>query len=127
MGKTSKDKRDIYYRKAKEVGFRARSAFKLLQIDDEYNIFRGVTHVVDLCAGYPILARFRLNFKVLTIFFRVCVILHSSRLMVTGNDCIYVSRDSIVCLIINLAESLLLECRSSRASCTTPLRKLRRQ
>lgn len=39
MGKTSKDKRDIYYRKAKESGFRARSAFKLLQIDDEYDIF----------------------------------------------------------------------------------------
>ena len=31
---------DIYYRKAKEVGFRARSAFKLLQIDEEYDIFK---------------------------------------------------------------------------------------
>mmetsp|Transcript_30749 Transcript_30749/g.51448 ORF Transcript_30749/g.51448 Transcript_30749/m.51448 type:complete len:345 (-) Transcript_30749:42-1076(-) len=51
MGKTSKDKRDIYYRKAKEVGFRARSAFKLMQIDDEYNLFDGVTKVVDLCAA----------------------------------------------------------------------------
>lgn len=51
MGKTSKDKRDIYYRKAKEVGFRARSAFKLMQIDDEYNLFEGVTKVVDLCAA----------------------------------------------------------------------------
>jgi tRNA (cytidine32/guanosine34-2'-O)-methyltransferase len=51
MGKTSKDKRDIYYRKAKEVGFRARSAFKLMQIDDEYNIFEGVSKVVDLCAA----------------------------------------------------------------------------
>jgi len=51
MGKSSKDKRDIYYRKAKEVGFRARSAFKLLQIDEEYNIFQGVERVVDLCAA----------------------------------------------------------------------------
>jgi tRNA (cytidine32/guanosine34-2'-O)-methyltransferase len=51
MGKTSKDKRDIYYRKAKEVGFRARSAFKLLQIDEEYNLFEGVHRVVDLCAA----------------------------------------------------------------------------
>ena len=51
MGKTSKDKRDIYYRKAKEIGFRARSAFKLLQIDDVYNIFEGVSRVVDLCAA----------------------------------------------------------------------------
>jgi tRNA (cytidine32/guanosine34-2'-O)-methyltransferase len=33
MGKTSKDKRDIYYRKAKEEGYRARSAYKLLQVD----------------------------------------------------------------------------------------------
>lgn len=42
MGKTSKDKRDIYYRKAKEEGWRARSAFKLLQIDEEFNIFDGL-------------------------------------------------------------------------------------
>jgi hypothetical protein len=42
MGKTSKDKRDIYYRKAKEEGWRARSAFKLLQIDEEFNIFHGL-------------------------------------------------------------------------------------
>ena len=41
MGKSSKDKRDIYYRLAKEQGWRARSAFKLLQIDEEFNIFEG--------------------------------------------------------------------------------------
>lgn len=41
MGRASKDKRDIYYRKAKEEGWRARSAFKLLQIDDAFNIFEG--------------------------------------------------------------------------------------
>ena len=51
MGRSSKDKRDIYYRKAKEVGFRARSAFKLLQINDEYNLFKDVRRVVDLCAA----------------------------------------------------------------------------
>lgn len=52
MGKTSKDKRDIYYRKAKEYGFRARSAFKLLQIDEEYNFFSSdVKRVIDLCAA----------------------------------------------------------------------------
>ncbi|KAJ3672541.1 hypothetical protein LUZ60_007262 [Juncus effusus] len=51
MGKASKDKRDIYYRKAKEEGWRARSAFKLLQIDEEFNIFHGVKRVVDLCAA----------------------------------------------------------------------------
>jgi len=52
MGKLSKDRRDIYYRKAKELGFRARSAFKLLQIDEEFNLFRpGVRRCVDLCAA----------------------------------------------------------------------------
>ncbi|KAG1365859.1 putative sulfoquinovosyl transferase SQD2 [Cocos nucifera] len=51
MGRASKDKRDIYYRKAKEEGWRARSAFKLLQIDEEFNIFQGVKRVVDLCAA----------------------------------------------------------------------------
>lgn len=51
MGKSSKDKRDIYYRLAKEQGWRARSAFKLMQIDEQFNIFEGVTRVVDLCAA----------------------------------------------------------------------------
>jgi tRNA (cytidine32/guanosine34-2'-O)-methyltransferase len=51
MGRASKDKRDIYYRKAKEEGYRARSAYKLLQIDEEFHIFAGVTRAVDLCAA----------------------------------------------------------------------------
>ncbi|CAJ0963793.1 unnamed protein product, partial [Mesorhabditis belari] len=51
MGKTSKDKRDIYYRLAKAEGWRARSAFKLMQIDDEFKILSGVTKAVDLCAA----------------------------------------------------------------------------
>ena len=51
MGKSSKDKRDAYYRLAKEEGWRARSAYKLLQLDEEFNLFSGVTRVVDLCAA----------------------------------------------------------------------------
>lgn len=51
MGRSSKDKRDVYYRRAKEEGWRARSAYKLLQINDDYDIFTGVTRVVDLCAA----------------------------------------------------------------------------
>jgi tRNA (cytidine32/guanosine34-2'-O)-methyltransferase len=51
MGRTSKDKRDIYYRRAKEEGFRARSAFKLLQLDEEFDLFEGVERAVDLCAA----------------------------------------------------------------------------
>lgn len=41
MGKTSKDKRDIYYRHAKSEGYRARSAFKLIQIDEKFDILEG--------------------------------------------------------------------------------------
>eukprot|EP00347_Sterkiella_histriomuscorum_P009021 403342831 len=44
-------KTDIYYRKAKEEGYRARSAYKLLQIDDEFKIFQDVVRAVDLCAA----------------------------------------------------------------------------
>ena len=52
MGKSTKDKRDIYYRLAKEQGLRARSAFKLLQINSEFNILNdNVKRVVDLCAA----------------------------------------------------------------------------
>ncbi|TWU75082.1 hypothetical protein ED733_006818 [Metarhizium rileyi] len=70
MGKSSKDKRDAYYRLAKEQGWRARSAFKLLQLDEglafltlpkkrrwhkltsaEFNLFANVSRVVDLCAA----------------------------------------------------------------------------
>ncbi|KAG5984598.1 hypothetical protein E4U43_006165 [Claviceps pusilla] len=51
MGKSSKDKRDAYYRLAKEQGWRARSAFKLLQLDEEFNLFAHVSRVVDLCAA----------------------------------------------------------------------------
>ncbi|KAJ3270435.1 putative tRNA (cytidine(32)/guanosine(34)-2'-O)-methyltransferase [Terramyces sp. JEL0728] len=51
MGKSSKDKRDIYYRLAKEQGYRARSAYKLLQINQEFDLFTGVKNIVDLCAA----------------------------------------------------------------------------
>lgn len=56
MGKSSKDKRDAYYRLAKEQNWRARSAFKLIQIDEQFDLFEyenpdRVTRVVDLCAA----------------------------------------------------------------------------
>ena len=51
MGKSSKDKRDAYYRLAKEQNWRARSAFKLIQIDEEFDLFAGCTRCVDLCAA----------------------------------------------------------------------------
>lgn len=55
MGKSSKDKRDIFYRKAKEEGWRARSAYKLLQIDEAFDIFSGehaVAEHADLVLGH---------------------------------------------------------------------------
>ncbi|KIV91850.1 hypothetical protein PV10_06343 [Exophiala mesophila] len=56
MGKSSKDKRDAYYRLAKEQNWRARSAFKLIQIDEQFDLFSFAdpskcTRVVDLCAA----------------------------------------------------------------------------
>eukprot|EP00056_Hartaetosiga_gracilis_P005498 m.85331 g.85331 ORF g.85331 m.85331 type:complete len:319 (+) comp12189_c0_seq1:13-969(+) len=51
MGRCSKDRRDIYYRLAKEQRWRARSAFKLLQLDEQFDLFTGVKKVVDLCAA----------------------------------------------------------------------------
>ena len=56
MGKSSKDKRDAYYRLAKEQNWRARSAFKLIQLDEQFDLFsyaepEKCTRVVDLCAA----------------------------------------------------------------------------
>lgn len=51
MGKSSRDKRDIYYRLAKEEGFRARSAYKLLQIDQEFHILKGTTFLELVALG----------------------------------------------------------------------------
>lgn len=42
---------DTCRRKAKEEGWRARSAFKLLQLNDQFQLFKGVNRVVDLCAA----------------------------------------------------------------------------
>jgi cell division protein FtsJ len=46
-----KDHTDSYYRKAKVLGYRARSSFKLLDLDRQFNLFRGVTRAIDLCAA----------------------------------------------------------------------------
>ena len=53
MGKNSKDKRDLYYRRAKEEGYRARSAYKLLQLNEEFHFLDDpkLKRVVDLCAA----------------------------------------------------------------------------
>ena len=52
MSRFASEKKDVYYRAAKEVGFRARSAFKLLQCDDVFQLLHaGVARAVDLCAA----------------------------------------------------------------------------
>ncbi|KRZ18185.1 putative tRNA (cytidine(32)/guanosine(34)-2'-O)-methyltransferase [Trichinella zimbabwensis] len=51
MGKCSKDKRDVFYRMSKEEEYRARSSFKLKQINEEFGILNGVRRAVDLCAA----------------------------------------------------------------------------
>ena len=47
----SYSKRDIFYRKAKEEGFRARSVYKLKEIHYNYNILSNSSKFVDLCAA----------------------------------------------------------------------------
>lgn len=52
MGVNSKDKRDIYYRMAKENNYRARSAYKLIHLNERYNFLNKQTKtVIDLCAA----------------------------------------------------------------------------
>ncbi|BGP32206.1 tRNA (uridine-2'-O-)-methyltransferase trm7 [Rhodotorula toruloides] len=51
MGKSTAVKRDVYFRAAKEEGYRARSAYKLLQLAEQFQLWDGVERCVDLCAA----------------------------------------------------------------------------
>lgn len=42
---------DVFYGLAKEDGFRARSAYKLMHVNEITQLFHGVTRAVDLCAA----------------------------------------------------------------------------
>ncbi|MDD1772560.1 MAG: RlmE family RNA methyltransferase [Methanomassiliicoccales archaeon] len=44
-------RRDYYYRKAKQLDYRSRASFKLMQIDDRFNIIHPGMTVVDLGAA----------------------------------------------------------------------------
>lgn len=51
MVKSSKDSRDPFFRQSKTDGYRARSAYKLIHIDEHFGILNNVTRAVDLCAA----------------------------------------------------------------------------
>jgi len=51
MVKRADLKRDRFYKRAKEEGYRSRSAFKLLQIEDKYDVIKEGDVVVDLGAA----------------------------------------------------------------------------
>lgn len=44
-------RRDYYYRKAKQLDYRSRASFKLIQIDERFNLFKHGMTVVDLGAA----------------------------------------------------------------------------
>ncbi len=47
----NKQRRDIYVRKSKVDGYRARSAYKLIEINEKFKIFKGGLSVVDIGAA----------------------------------------------------------------------------
>ena len=47
----NKQRRDIYVRQSKIDGYRARSAYKLMEIDEKFSIFKGGFSVVDIGAA----------------------------------------------------------------------------
>ena len=47
----NKQRRDIYVRQSKVDGYRARSAYKLMEIDEKFKIFKGGLSVIDIGAA----------------------------------------------------------------------------
>jgi len=47
----NKQKKDIYVRQSKVDGYRARSAYKLIEIDEKFKIFKGGMLVIDIGAA----------------------------------------------------------------------------
>ena len=47
----NKQRRDIYVRQSKVDGYRARSAYKLIELDEKFKIFKGGINVIDIGAA----------------------------------------------------------------------------
>ena len=47
----NKQRRDIYVRQSKVDGYRARSAYKLIEINEKFKIFKGGMNVIDIGAA----------------------------------------------------------------------------
>lgn len=51
LGSPERHKREKFYKKAKEEGYRARSAYKLIGIQNKFNIFKRAFYILDLGAA----------------------------------------------------------------------------
>ena len=47
----NKQRRDTFVRQSKVDGYRARSAYKLIEIDEKFKIFKGGISVIDIGAA----------------------------------------------------------------------------
>ena len=67
----NKQRRDTYVKQSKVDGYRARSAYKLIEIDEKYKIFKGGISVIDIGAApgswSQFVAKKLKNFKILSI------------------------------------------------------------
>ena len=54
----NKQRKDIYVRKSKVDGYRARSAYKLIEINEKFKIFKGGMIVLDIGAAPGSLSKY---------------------------------------------------------------------
>jgi tRNA (cytidine32/guanosine34-2'-O)-methyltransferase len=111
MGKIAKDKRDIYYRLAKQNSYRSRSAYKILQINDYFEIFKSSRYIVDLCAapgGWSQVAYDKINkledYKIISVDLQEMSPLEGVNLIIGD-----ITRQSTLLQIIETAQNNLID------------------